>query len=379
MLTPPRFNNAAIIEVIGRNLDSTLACRRARRRVTSDPCLPERLPSTAFLQREAESVAPNEILRQLRRTPSPSSSPPAEDDGFTHTRSSSVSTASASVRSNAKYKPTDIQSLGAPWKEPQPFEVFRAVERKDIMYLMEIRDRAFHLLLRKSGDATPLLHAMRIGQSHKEVAIILLGAFSRWVNHLDEADIQKPKTKALLKALRTNLKLAIDYGLAQSQSDLTASFLQTLIMSEGDKWVWDQVSNVSLALRAGTAGEPVKAASSAVRKFATKELGKAALIASLEDYVANATVDLLMMAAWSSALDTIPGEQIPTYFFARDDRVFKCFAEQLDKYAGAIRHSLSKRLKWQLRVLRAVIETRTTSYRRKVELLSGEFDYGEGV
>ncbi|KAK0206499.1 hypothetical protein DFS33DRAFT_1372790 [Desarmillaria ectypa] len=380
MLIPARLNNATIIEVIGRNIDSTQACRRARRRVTSDPCLPERLPSTAFLQREAESVAPNEILRQLRRSPSPPSSPPEEDNGFTHTRSSSVrSTASASVQSSAKYKSADTQGLGVSWKEPQLFEIFRAVERKDIMYLMEIRDRAFHLLLKKSGDATPLLHAMRIGQSHKEVAIILLGAFSRWVNHLDEADIQKPKTKALLKALRTNLKLAIDYGLAKSQSDLTASFLQTLIMSEGDKWVWDQVSNVSLALKAGTAGEPVKAASSAVRKFATKELGKAALIASLEDYVANATVDLLMMAAWSSALDTISGEQIPTYFFARDDRVFKCFAEQLDKHAGSIRHSLSKRLKWQLRVLRAVIETRTTSYRRKVELLSGEFDCGEGV
>ncbi|KAG7449270.1 uncharacterized protein BT62DRAFT_945391 [Guyanagaster necrorhizus] len=380
MITPV-LNNAAIVEVIGRNLDSTPARRRVRRRVTSDPCLPERLPSSAFLLREAESVAPNEILRQLRRSPSPPSSPPAEDDDdFTHLRSSSVrSTASASVQAKAKSKVTDTQCFGGPWKEPQPFEVFRAVERKDIMYLMEIRDRAFHLLLRKSGDATPLLHAMRIGQSHKDVAIILLGAFSRWVNHLDEADIQKPKTKALLKALRTNLKLAIDYGLAQSQSDLTASFLQTLIMSEGDKWVWAQVSNVSLALKAGTTGEPVKAASSAVRKFATKELGKAALIASLEDYVANATVDLLMMAAWSSSLDTIPGEQIPTYFFARDDRVFKCFTEQLDEHAGAIRHALSKRLKWQLRVLQVVIETRTTSYRRKVELLSGELDCGEGV
>lgn len=39
-----------------------------------------------------------------------------------------------------------FQSKGppsAPWREPQPFEVLRAVERKDIMFLMEIRDRAF--------------------------------------------------------------------------------------------------------------------------------------------------------------------------------------------------------------------------------------------
>lgn len=143
---------------------------------------------------------------------------------------------------------------------------------------------------------------MRIGQSHRDVAILLLGAFSRWINHLEDEEIPKPRTKVILKALRksptssytvlidlsfvstgTNLKLAIDYGLVKSQSDLTASFLQTLIMSEGDKWVWNQVSTVSLALRSGTAGQPVKAADSAVRRFATRELGKAEFIASLED------------------------------------------------------------------------------------------------
>ncbi|KAG5638992.1 hypothetical protein H0H81_007900 [Sphagnurus paluster] len=164
---------------------------------------------------------------------------------------------------------------------------------------MEVRDRGFpvrqicaaeflfylacQLLLRKTGDATPLLHAMRIGQSHRDVAILLLGAFSRWINHLSDEDIPKPRTKVILKALRTNLKLAIDYGLAKSQSDLTASFLQTLIMSEGDTWVWAQVSTISNALSAGTAGQPVKAADFAVRRFATKELGKAQLIATLED------------------------------------------------------------------------------------------------
>jgi hypothetical protein len=96
--------------------------------------------------------------------------------------------------------------------------VFRAVERKDIMFLMEVRDRAFpvvqlpcisllvlmipQLLLRKTGDATPLLHAMRIGQSHRDVAIILLGAFSRWINHLEDGEIGLPRTRVILKALR---------------------------------------------------------------------------------------------------------------------------------------------------------------------------------
>lgn len=54
-------------------------------------------------------------------------------------------------------------------------------------------------------------------------------------------------------------------------------------MSEGDKWVATQASQASLALRAGTAGKPVLTAQSAVRRFATRELGKAEAIASLED------------------------------------------------------------------------------------------------
>jgi hypothetical protein len=35
-----------------------------------------------------------------------------------------------------------------------------------------------------------------------QVAIILVGALSRWVNHLDDEELSKPHTKVLLKALR---------------------------------------------------------------------------------------------------------------------------------------------------------------------------------
>ncbi|KAL0949734.1 hypothetical protein HGRIS_009774 [Hohenbuehelia grisea] len=350
-------------------------------------------PNHAFLKdyppkREAEHEAPRAVLRQLRRSPSPphsiSSEPEDdfEDEVPTPSPSSSPSSSTtgsirSTIKSFMKQKDRSVGSGG--WKEPQPFEVFRAIERKDVTYLMEVRDRAFPILLRKTGDATPLLHAMRIGQSHRDVAIILLGAFSRWVNHLEDTEIARPKTRVILKALRTNLKLAIDYGLAKAQSDLTASFLQTLIMSEGDKWVRDQAFNVALALRAGTAGKPVQTADAAVRRFATRELGKADLIASLEDYVANATGDLLILGAWGLVIEIIPLDQIPTYYFARDNRVYSAFVERLEANKADIQLKAGKRLKWQLRVLQTALEGRTTTYRRKVELLTGELDEGEGV
>lgn len=69
-----------------------------------------------------------------------------------------------------------------------------------------------------------------------------------------------------------------------SQSDLVASFMQALVMSEGDKWVTNQVNLLAIALRApGSEGRPVETASKAVRAFATKELGRADAIAALED------------------------------------------------------------------------------------------------
>lgn len=54
-------------------------------------------------------------------------------------------------------------------------------------------------------------------------------------------------------------------------------------MSEGEKWVRSQTEITARALRVGTASKPVATASAAVRKFATKELVRAELIASLED------------------------------------------------------------------------------------------------
>ena len=57
-------------------------------------------------------------------------------------------------------------------------------------------------LVRSSGGVTPLIHAMRIGRSHHDVAITLLGAFSRYINHLDAEDFVKQETRSLLVSLR---------------------------------------------------------------------------------------------------------------------------------------------------------------------------------
>lgn len=308
-----------------------------------------------------EETLQNEDIEQDRRSLPPSPR--------------SASSIRSLVRSIVSHRVGRSPSAG--WENLQPYEVMKAVEEKDIIFLMEIRDKAFPLLLQSSGGETPLVHAIRTG--NKDVAIVLLGAFSRWINYLEDADIQKPQTQSYLKTLRVGLKLAINEGLAKSQSDLIASFMQTLVMSEGDKWVYSQASTVSRALNAGTEGKPVRVAGDAVRRFATKELGKADLIASLEDYVANATADLLMFGAWANALQTIKGAPMPSYYFARDDRVYKAFTERLDAHKADIKRSCSRRLKRQLQVLRDGLEGRSVTYRRKVELLASKLHEDEGI
>jgi hypothetical protein len=206
------------------------------------------------------------------------------------------------------------------------------------------------------------------------MAIILLGAFSRYINHLSDEDMAETSIQANLRLIRLNLKFAIDDGLAKSQSNLAASFMQTLVMSEGDKWVKAQTSNLRRELRAKDR-KPVETAGTIVWSFATQKLIKADLIASLEDYVGNATADLLMLAAWSLAMDKIDADSIPTYYFARDDRVYRAFVDLLDKHRAEVENNLDPRLKQQLFIIRDTLEGRATTYRRKVSVLAEKLDH----
>ncbi|KAH9038829.1 hypothetical protein EDB84DRAFT_1587807 [Lactarius hengduanensis] len=369
------INHAAILEHIDTNLTSSTP--PMRRRSPPDPCLPASLPSTAVILREADLTAPKSLLTQLVRDASHSTdslreamatkltdSPPSPQAPLPETSGTSPPT-SPLQRLFSIARPTKADKH---WRDPEvssrPWEVLRAVENKDVIYLMEVRDRAFHALVRPSGGVTPLIHAMRIGRSHHDVAITLIGAFSRYINHLEEVDFAKRETRSLLVSLRGSLKVAIDYGLQSSQSDLLASFLQTLVMSEGDTWIREQVKLVGTALRRGPSARPVEVAQSSVKRVATRALGRAPLIADLEDYISNATVDLLMMASWNLALESFSGEHIPPYYFARDDRVYRVFTERLD----------NGRLKSQFSSLRSILQGRARSWHGKVELLELEFD-----
>merc|ERR1712093_255152 len=243
-------------------------------------------------------------------------------------------------------------------------------------------DSAFALLVQKTGSQTPLLYASRIGKSHREIAILLTGALSRFVNQLpDDVRLQTPQMQSLIRAVRANLKLAINESLTSNQTELISSYLQIIIMSEGEKWILEQTQNVALALRLpGKEGKPVQTAMNAVKNFATRELRtleKGNAVASVEDYLANATNDLVIMALWSSVTDKMVGKLLPSYQFGRDERIFKSFADNIDAASkkGDYIMKLGKHVRQQIQGTIDVMNTaRATGHAEKSRALAELLD-----
>lgn len=205
-----------------------------------------------------------------------------------------------------------------PMKPLQPYDVFRAIEKKNLELLFRARDTAFQLLVTPHGGVLPLVHCLRLGHSHRDVAILITGALSRFVNNTPADQPLDKARRPLLSKVRSNLKIAINESLHTRQTDLISSYLQVILMTEGDAWLVKQTQLLALALRQGRRGQPVQTAQEAVRKFATQELKSMDKLAAVEEYTANASIDLVLMGLWSVVLDAVGGQRLPLYQFARE-------------------------------------------------------------
>ncbi|KAK4704991.1 hypothetical protein P7C70_g1217, partial [Phenoliferia sp. Uapishka_3] len=220
------------------------------------------------------------------------------------------------------------------------------------MLLMDVKQRQFELLCKPVGGTLPLVNDVSD----------------------NELSFHDPSTRSTLRSIRANLKEAITYGLSSSQTDLLSSYLQVIIMSEGDKFLRESTNKVGLALRAGCVGIPVKVAQGILGKWVSKEL-KEGDVASVGEYLANATGDLVLLGLWNVATDLVVGESIPTWYFARDDRITKSLDERLDelKKAGTYK-KLSKLLRKQLEVSVEIMLRKNVGGRERVEMLKEALD-----
>ncbi|CEH15643.1 hypothetical protein CBOM_04390 [Ceraceosorus bombacis] len=329
-------------------------------------------------------------------------------------------------------------------------DVLQAIDKKDVETLMRIRDASFDLLLDAGGGvgggtksastpSTPLGYAISLGPAWEGIAIVLVGAMSRFVNQLPDeqaqhrrADIRAGKhalrngtlqtdtiTQARLRRLRVNLKLAIDHSISLSQVPLVTSYVQVLFMSEGSTFLHDGSLAVQRALLPHThdsalSPPALNVARGAVERFvaphlrtrAGSNLGKSSSsassavtsIAALEDLIANASLDLVLLALWDLVLlrqsewDVLSGttaaagantsnaspntsnalslnaeelqdlsDPLPLFFFARDDRMTSAYLQRsklLEKALASLelsRNASSKRERRALRIARNVV------------------------
>ncbi|OXC68452.1 hypothetical protein AYX13_02903 [Cryptococcus neoformans] len=264
-------------------------------------------------------------------------------------------------------------------RPPQAYELYQAIDKHDIDFIMRVRDHAFKLLLQKNGSEFPIVYAARLGEGWRDIVILLVGTLSRYVNHLEPEDFSKKEIKDTLKGLRTNLKLAIDNSLHSSSPHLLSSYLQVLIMSEGDSFLHKATYDLTLLLRASPlrTSKPVAQAEEMVRRFCTKELrGVVGGVGEVEEYVANAALDLMIMAVWSITAGQLDLDNLPTHTFARDLRTYQVFNEALQENSAQISKS-NPRVKRMLKAMQELGGDSKKSVRGRLRDVAQFFDEEE--
>lgn len=248
-----------------------------------------------------------------------------------------------------------------------PHDVFAAIDKNDVDRIMAIRDTRFELLLgadrsdaaSQPGSRTPLEYAIGLGPKYHRVCLFLVGALSRYVNHMPDNQPLDEAQLTLLRKVRANLKLAIDQSLLRDDTSLVASYLQVLVMAEGMTWLSKSVKNVAYEVDAwashklqqgGVVPQPIQTAHDAISLFLTSHLRmrrqkERVVVAAVDDYVANATGDLVLLALWSR-LAPAPSE-VPLYAFARDERCTALFLEFVSSQRAATPSGPAAKL-WRL-------------------------------
>ena len=192
-------------------------------------------------------------------------------------------------------------------------DILTAIDEGNPETLSAIRDKNFTLFLSGSGVLNPLQYAMNT--QNEAMVVVLVGIMSAWVNRLDPATLATPQGRETLNKVRGNLHLAIRFALAHHVHAALASYVQTLVMSQGDAWLQETVRAIATAVAKGPMRDALGHAERAMQRFIVDAL-KDGGVMEVEDYRLNATTDLLMMGC-AQAL----GDPIGVHCFARDRRV----------------------------------------------------------
>lgn len=182
----------------------------APRSIPNSPILVQPLPSTSALHEESLRSSEAEYHRQIAQAKRERELAEALQEQQWEVERAAVRDSQGSWGpSKRRAANTSSGSSGGSTagfvRPPQAYELYQAIDRKDIEFIMRVRDHAFHLLLQKNAGQFPILYAARIGPGHRDIVILLIGALSRFVNQLEDDEFEKKETRNTLKALRSNV------------------------------------------------------------------------------------------------------------------------------------------------------------------------------
>jgi hypothetical protein len=164
------------------------------------------LPSASSLEKESIASSELELDRQARQIARERELAEAlQDQQFEIDRQNARNSSFWTIGKGKGKAKAGTSSTSGPTQgfthPPQAYELYKAIDKHDIEFIMRVRDHAFHLLLQKNAGEFPIVYAGRIGKTHRDIVILLIGALSRYVNYLEDEDFEKKETKGTLKAL----------------------------------------------------------------------------------------------------------------------------------------------------------------------------------
>ena len=151
-------------------------------RLETSPVLLSPLPASLALQRESLAQSELELDRQNRQRQRERELAEALQEQEWEVQRAASRADVGSWRQGKTVDKGKVKISGpttAFIRPPQAYELYQAIDKHDIDFIMRVRDHAFPLLLQKNAGEFPIVYAARIGDSHRDVVILLVGAFSR--------------------------------------------------------------------------------------------------------------------------------------------------------------------------------------------------------
>ena len=149
-------------------------------RIPPCPILLHPLPSTLTLTRESLAQSELELDRQTRQRERERALAEALQEQQweiqRETAREGMGTWSRKGEKGKERAQAENKGFSTP---PQAWELYKAIDKHDIEYIMRVRDHAFGLLLSKHGGEFPIVYAARQGDKWRDVVILIVGALSR--------------------------------------------------------------------------------------------------------------------------------------------------------------------------------------------------------